>query len=231
MTRQANRIQVIIFDLDGTLVDSSRDITTSMNQTLAHYGYPPLTVKQCIRHVGGGIANTVSRAFGASAHNDPLFDWDADFIQQAVKTFRKNYDQYFLKTTAPYPGVQETIEQLTPLKLAMISNKAYTYSYKIMARFGLTRHFDIILGGDSLKTKKPDPGPIQYVLQRLSVTPQKSLVVGDSDNDIRAGQAARTSTCAVTFGMRSPAELAQLNPDFMIDQFKELLDLPIIKTG
>ncbi len=230
MTKNGDGIQTLIFDLDGTLVDSSRDIAATMNKTLAYYDYPPLSVDRCIRHVGGGIANTVSRAFGDSAHHDPHFDWDENFIKQAVKRFRDYYDHNFLNTTAPYPGVLETIARLKELKLAMISNKAYVYSYKIMARYGLTESFNIILGGDSLKVKKPDPGPIQHVLAQFGVKPEQSMVVGDSEKDIQAGQAASTLTCAVSFGMRTRSELEQLNPDYMIDRFSDLLQLPVIKT-
>ncbi len=225
------KIKAILFDLDGTLVDSSRDITTSINLTLKYFGYKSITHDQCIRHVGDGITQSVSRAFGESVYNNENYTWDRKFLSRVVKKYKEYYSEHLFDTTTPYPGIKETLSNLNGISMAVISNKTYFYTFNILKHFNLHKYFDIILGGDSLEAKKPDPGPLLYVLENFSVQTTEAIMVGDSDKDISAGKAAKTLTCAVTYGMRSEDELRKLNPDFVIHCFSELLDLAGIKKS
>ncbi len=224
------KIKAILFDLDGTLVDSIRDIATSINLTLSYFGYKSIHLNQCIRYVGDGITKLVSRAFGESVHNDKNYTWDDKFLSRVVRKYKEYYSEHLFDTTTPYPGIKETLSNLNGISMAVISNKTYYYTFEILKHFNLHKYFDIILGGDSLEAKKPDPGPLLYVLESFSVQTSEAIMVGDSDKDILAGKAVKILTCAVTYGMRSEDELRKLNPDFVIHNFNELLDLPGIKT-
>lgn len=223
------KIKAILFDLDGTLVDSIRDIATSINLTLRYYGYKPINLNQCSRHIGDGINKSVSRAFGESVHNDEHYSWDNEFLSRAVKKYKEYYSEHLFDTTAPYPMIKETLSDLNGISMAVISNKAYYYTFEILKHFNLHKYFNIILGGDSLEAKKPNPEPLLYILKKFLVKTDEAIMVGDSDKDILAGKAAKTFTCAVTYGMRSEDELRKLNPDFVIHCFSELLDLAGIK--
>ncbi len=216
------KFQAILFDLDGTLVDSSRDIATSINLTLKHLGYDPITLNQSNSYVGDGIRMLVKRALGKSIYNDERHIIEHESLSEADKIYRKYYAQHVLDTTLPYPGVVDTLNQITGLQLAVISNKAVVYVNGIMIHFQLDKYFRLILGGDSLELKKPDPYPLLYVAQQFNIDPQQCLMVGDSEKDIIAGKAAGMITCAVTYGMRSEESLIKQQPDFILSDFPSI---------
>ncbi|MBL7066973.1 MAG: phosphoglycolate phosphatase [Candidatus Marinimicrobia bacterium] len=217
-----SKFQAILFDLDGTLVDSSRDIATSINLTLKHLGYDPITLNQSNSFVGDGIRMLVKRALGKSIYNDERHIIEPDLLSEADKIYRKYYAQHVLDTTLPYPGVVDTLNRIAGLQLAVISNKAVVYVNEIMIHFQLDKYFKLILGGDSLELKKPDPYPLLYVAQQFNIDPQQCLMVGDSEKDIIAGKAAGMITCAVTYGMRSEESLIKQQPDYIFSSFSEL---------
>ncbi len=217
-----SKFQAILFDLDGTLVDSSRDITTSINLTLKQLGYDPITLNQSNSFVGDGIRMLVKRALGKSIYNDERHIIEHDLLSEADKIYRKYYALHVLDTTLPYPGVVDTLNRITGLKLAVISNKAVVYVNEIMIHFQLDKYFRFILGGDSLGLKKPDPYPLLYVAQQFNIDPQQCLMVGDSEKDIIAGKAAGMNTCAVTYGMRIEKSLKEQQPDFILSDFSSI---------
>lgn len=217
-----SKFQAILFDLDGTLVDSSRDIATSINLTLKHLGYDPITLNQSNSFVGDGIRMLVKRALGKSIYNNENHPIEHDLLSEADKIYRKYYARHVLDTTLPYPGVVDTLNRIAGLQLAVISNKAVVYVNEIMIHFQLDKYFKIILGGDSLELKKPDPYPLLYVAQQFNIDPQQCLMVGDSEKDIIAGKAAVMITCAVTYGMRSEESLIEQQPDFMLSDFPSI---------
>ncbi|MCK4641236.1 MAG: phosphoglycolate phosphatase [Candidatus Marinimicrobia bacterium] len=217
-----SKFQAILFDLDGTLVDSSRDITTSINLTLKHLGYDPITLKQSNSFVGDGIRMLVKRALGKSIYNDERHIIEHDLLSEADKIYRKYYAQHVLDTTLPYPGVVDTLSRIAGLQLAVISNKALVYVNEIIIHFQLDKYFRLILGGDSLELKKPDPYPLLYVAQQFNIDPQQCLMVGDSEKDIIAGKAAGMNTCAVTYGMRTEKSLKEQQPDYILSDFQSI---------
>lgn len=217
-----SKFQAILFDLDGTLVDSSRDISKSINLALNNFGYEPITQKQSNSFVGDGILMLVKRALGKSIYGDQQHVVDADLLAKADKVYRDFYSRHLLDTTIPYPGVANTLDRLSDLALAVISNKAAVYVKEIMHHFQLDKYFRIILGGDSLDLKKPDPYPLLYVAQQFNIAPRQCLMVGDSEKDIIAGKAAGMNTCAVTYGMRSEKSLKEHQPDFILSDFASI---------
>jgi len=218
-------VQIIFFDLDGTLIDSSFDLMTSINLMLARYNFQPISYRQCIQFVGDGIPKLVSRALGASVHQNPNAETEPEVLRQAVELFRENYANHLVDQTRLYPGVSETLSKLCDFKLAVISNKSYDFSVEILTRLQIVEFFDLILGGDSLAEKKPSPQPILYALDKFKISPAQALIVGDGENDILAGKSAGIATCGTTYGFRSKAEIATLEPDFMIGKFSEIQSL------
>jgi len=217
-----SKFQAILFDLDGTLVDSSRDILKSINLTLNNFGYEPITLEQSNSFVGDGILMLVKRALGKSIYGNQHHAIDTDLLAKADKVYRDFYSRHLLDTTIPYPGVANTLDKLSNLPLAIISNKTAIYVNEIIIHFQLDKYFRIILGGDSLELKKPDPHPLLYIAQQFSIDPQQCLIVGDSEKDIIAGKAAGMITCAVTYGMRSEKSLKEQQPDFILSDFPSI---------
>ena len=206
--------RLIIFDLDGTLVDSSVDITNALNYAIEPYAFQRLTVKDTVRMVGEGITRLIEKLVGnveESVKND------------VTKRFLDHYTKYILDQTREYPGVRETLENLRDYRKAVISNKRESLSRMVLEGLRLARHFDLILGSDSVPEKKPSPMPIRKVLADLQVPASETLIVGDSNFDIDAGKAAEVTTVAVTYGYR-PKEMIS-HADYMIDSMPELIPL------
>lgn len=207
-------LKLIIFDLDGTLVDSSIDITNALNYALAPYGYSPLTAGDVIKMVGEGVTRLIERLVGVA---------DAAVKDEVMARFLEHYSQHLLDNTTEYPGVRTTLEGLTGYKKAIISNKRELLSRRTLDGLGLSGFFDFIVGSDTTSEKKPSPVPILRTLSVLEVGPAEAVIVGDSNFDIDAGKAAGITTVAVTYGYR-PIE-AISHADYMIDRMPDLIPL------
>lgn len=212
-------IKLIIFDLDGTLVDSSIDITNAINYALEPYGIKPLTVKETIKLVGEGITRLMEKLI-ESRRSEIRNDINKEVL---AKRFLEHYSSHLIDNTNVYPKVRETLEGLKEYKKAVISNKRESLSIKILNDLDLLKYFDLVLGSDSTPEKKPSPVPIRRVMERLHISEKESVViVGDSNFDIEAGRAAGIKTIAVTYGYR-PLELLK-NADYIINSFDEIID-------
>ncbi|HBG91984.1 MAG: hypothetical protein A2X54_09750 [Nitrospirae bacterium GWF2_44_13] len=207
-------IELIIFDLDGTLVDSGMDITNALNYAIAPYGFKPLTVEDTIKIVGEGLTRLIEKI--VKDNNTPVKD-------AVLDRFINYYSAHLADFTRPYPGVIKTLEMLGRYKKAVISNKRESLSKKLLDQLGLMKFFDIVLGGDSASGKKPSPAPVKKVLETLGIEPHRAVIVGDSDLDIQAGKGAGVTTVAVTYGFRDKKSLK--DADFILDSMDELLTL------
>jgi len=208
-------LKLIIFDLDGTLIDSSVDIANAINYAVEPYSVRPLTVQEVISLVGEGISRLMEKIIlkeGIQA--------DKDFL---TERFVYYYSAHLIGNTTVYPGVRETVTQLGAYRKAVISNKRESLSVKILEQLGLSEYMDMIVGSDTVRERKPSPLPVCHVLSVLGISPDAAIMVGDSNYDIEAGKAAGIKTVAVTYGYR-PLELLQ-GADFIINSMDELVKI------
>lgn len=211
-------VAAIIFDLDGTLVDTARDLTEALNYALAPLreatGRPLLSVSETTALVGEGVDTLITKALG----NEPASRWHA----QAVSRFREFYAGHLLTHTSVYPGVEQTLAGLgkTGLRLAVLSNKTTRYTVEILEGLHLAQHFAYIAGGDVVPEKKPSPLAITHVLEKLGMSASQTVMVGDSTFDIDAAHGAGLTVVAVTYGFRDRSLLK--GADYLIDSMPEL---------
>jgi len=206
--------KLIIFDLDGTLVDTSIDITNALNYALKPYGLKDLTVDDTVKMVGEGITRLIEKLLG-----DKKFQARDDVI----KKFLDYYSEHLIDYSNVYPHVRETIEKLNGYKKAVISNKREYLSTELLDKLDLLKYFNLVIGSDTTPKKKPSAIPVIYAVTKLGVGPQESIMVGDSNYDIEAGKKAGVKTVAVTYGYRERQYL--MDADYMIDSIEELLTL------
>jgi phosphoglycolate phosphatase len=207
-------IQLVIFDLDGTLIDSRLDITNALNYALGPYSFPQLSVEDTVKMVGEGITRLIEKIIG---------EGKASMKVDVTERFLTYYTQHLLDHTREYPGVRDTLEKLSSYQKAVISNKKEYLSRKVLGGLGLLHYFDVIIGSDTIRERKPSPVPILKVLSELHVQPGEAAIVGDSNYDVDAGKAAGITTVAVTYGYRPREVIA--HADYLIDRMPDLLPL------
>ena len=205
------KIKLIIFDLDGTLVNSSIDIMNALNYSIGPYGFEQLTLERTLSLVGEGVTRLIEKLVGRES---------ADLHEVVLKRFLQYYSEHLTDYSVPYPGVRETLETLKKYRKAVLSNKREGLSKRLLEKLGLADYFDIIWGSDSVSEKKPSPVPVLEMLKKVSCRPAEAVIVGDSNYDIEAGRAAGVRTVAVSYGFRN-AELLK-DADFIIDSMNEL---------
>ncbi|PKL51801.1 MAG: hypothetical protein CVV37_04645 [Nitrospira bacterium HGW-Nitrospira-1] len=205
------KIKLIIFDLDGTLVNSSADITNALNYAGRPYGLETLTVEKTVSLVGEGVTRMIEKLLGER--------W-ADLRCVVLERFLEHYSRHLTDYTVPYPGVRNTLEMLGNYKKAVISNKREDLSLRLLEDLELSGYFDVIWGGDSAPEKKPSPVPVLEMLKKVSCGHDEAVIVGDSNYDIEAGRAAGVRTVAVSYGYRDVSFLK--DADFIIDSMEEL---------
>jgi len=207
-------IHLVIFDLDGTLIDSRIDITNALNYALEPYDFAQLTVEDTVKMVGEGITRLIEKLVG---------ERETEMKADVTERFLTYYTQHILDYTREYPGVRETLEKLNSCKRAVISNKKESLSKKILDGLGLLHYFDVIIGSDSTPERKPSPVPILKVLSELHIQPGEAVIVGDSNYDVDAGKAAGITTVAVTYGYRPREVIA--HADYLIGRMTDLVPL------
>ena len=216
------RPAALVFDLDGTLIDSRRDITTAINRTRDGYGLPPLALEQVINMVGEGARVLIERALGADIPPDRI---PPDQIDQALAAYLDHYRDVCLDETRPYPGIEEMLAVLAgAYPLALLSNKGESLSRKVLAGLGLDRFFREILGGDSLPTRKPDPSGLRLVAERLGFPVERVMLVGDTRIDAETAQNAGSPFALVEWGFPRPLEADALRADLRVARAEELVE-------
>jgi len=211
---------LFVFDLDGTLVDSSQDLADAGNALLAIYGRAPLPRDQVVGMVGDGARELVRRLL-AAAGTDALVD-------EALAHFLDCYDQRLLATTRPYDGVFATLEALAPqARLAVLTNKPDAATRRLLEGLELLQYFSDVIGGDSPYGRKPDPRGLFALLARADVATENALMIGDSMNDLLVAEAAAVPMCFARygFGYVQVREEDRLRAAHTIDAPEELIDL------
>lgn len=211
--------RLFLFDLDGTLVDSRADIARAVNAALTRMGHRLLSESAVIGFVGDGMEPLMRRALREVTGEEP----DEHHVAVGVALILDDYGNHLVESTYLYPGVWETLESLHEAKLGLITNKPEALSRRILAAFDLAGRFSVILGGDSLPKRKPDPAPILEALMRCRLPASETVMVGDSPTDIIAGKAAGVLTCGISCGFRTREAIEAAAPDAIIDRFDELL--------
>ncbi|MEW6366020.1 MAG: HAD-IA family hydrolase [Acidobacteriota bacterium] len=216
------RFDLVIFDLDGTLVDSVEDLRQSVNHTMLLVGFQPVSRAQLCDFVGDGARILVTRCLAATPGRGPL---DEGLVDGAFRHFIAHYSAHLLDHTRLYPGVAETLPELARRsRLCVLSNKSEGFSRRTVEGLGVSQYFGKIFGGDSFPVRKPDPAGFVEIMRRLAAHPAGCLVVGDSRNDIAGGRAAGARTCGVLYGIK-PLEVRPSGPDYVVDAFPNLLDI------
>ena len=208
-----SQIRLLVFDLDGTLVDSELDLALSVNAVRGELGLEPLPVPQVASYVGKGVSVLIHRALG-EAYSD-------ENVKKAVEMFLKYYGEHMLDNTVPYPGVREALDSLGPRPMAVLTNKPVVFSRRMLQGLGLARHFAYIYGGNSFEQKKPDPIGVHKLMEDMNAAAESTLIVGDSDTDVLTGQNAGIWTCGVTYGIGSQS-LEETPPDLLLGDLREL---------
>ncbi len=212
-------IRLLIFDLDGTLVDSKKDLALSVNAMRDRMGLGPLPDDLIASYVGHGVSVLVHRALEEQATEGD--------VQRAMGIFLEYYREHMLDHTQTYSGVREALEELCDRRLAVLTNKPVRFSREMLDRLGLAHVFSFIYGGNSFPQKKPDPVGVQTLLRDLGLSAREALIVGDSETDVLTGRNAGIWTCGVTYGFGFDT-LENTPPDLLLG---DLRDLPLLLDG
>jgi phosphoglycolate phosphatase len=208
-------LKLIIFDLDGTLVDSRVDIMHAVNYAISPYNIEPVNLAETTTLVGEGATRLIGKLL---EKRKASLD-----ISVLVARFESYYAAHPVSHTTLYPGVPETLRFLRDYRKAVISNKFRSIALKVLEGLQLSQYFDEVAGVDTFPERKPSPLPILRILDRIGARPEETFVVGDSIYDIQAGRASGTKTVAVTYGYGSPG--FSDNADFIITDFPQLIDV------
>lgn len=211
-------IKLVIFDLDGTLTDSIADLTDAVNHMLTHFGKEYLAVSHVKGLVGQGARNLVERALSDGSDED---------VERGLELFLAYNRAHIADKTALYPGVAETLAALKGMGIrqGVISNKNEELCRELLSRLGVGGYFEAVMGADSCPFRKPSPKPVLKLLEDLGVAPAEAMMVGDSINDVAAGNGAGVITVGCAYGYGGLPELAQA--DYLVDGFRDILELPV----
>lgn len=213
-------VRVLVFDLDGTLIDSALDLALSVAATLEHMNRPPISHEIIYSYVGNGAPTLIRKALGPDASEEDC--------QRGLEHFLSYYREHMLDNTVTYPGVREGLAELARFPMAVLTNKPVRFSEKILDGLGLSPYFKFVYGGNSFERKKPDPMGMQLLLADFGVLPREAMMIGDSEVDVQTARNANTWACGVTYGLGSE-RLVQHPPDVLLDSLTELP--PLLNGG
>jgi phosphoglycolate phosphatase len=214
------RIRLLIFDLDGTLIDSKQDLAQSLNAMREGMGLGRLSDRVVASYVGQGVGTLIRRAL-ANGSSGAVSE---EAVEKGTRFFLDYYWLHKLDHTVVYKGVREALEELKDRKLTVLTNKPVVFSRAILAGLGLTDYFSFVYGGNSFAQKKPDPAGVLRLMSDAGTGPQETMIVGDSDTDILTGRNAGVWTCGVTYGL-APQTLETSPPDLLVGDLRELVPL------
>jgi phosphoglycolate phosphatase len=216
--RKLSPVRALIFDLDGTLIDSKRDLIHSVNAVLEEMGRKELAEETISGYIGHGAPQLVARALGGGATEDE--------IKRALQFFLGYYEEHKMDTTCAYPGVAEALAQLRrkDLPMAVLTNKPARISVRILDTLGLSSYFRAIYGGNSFETKKPDPLGANTILGEFRAAAQYAMVIGDSEVDVQTARNAGMMAAAVNYGF-GIHDRTMYPADVYLDSIRDLVRL------
>lgn len=208
--------ELIIFDLDGTLIDSSEDIAWAVNKTLKQMRFEELSYQAIKERIGWGVKMLLQKALPEEKHN---------LLEEARAIFMGYYSSHLLVRTRLYPGAAEVLQHFKDKKIAIATNKPLNLTEKILDELNILIYFRKVIGGDGVQNKKPAPEAIEIILKELNVLPKEAVFIGDSMIDIEAGKKAGVITIGAAYGFRGRQELEEAGADVVIEDIKELISL------
>jgi phosphoglycolate phosphatase len=211
-------VELLIFDLDGTLIDSQLDLANSVNAAREHMGLPHIPVETIATYVGNGAPVLMRRAMGPDAPESE--------VRQSLEYFLAYYREHMLDNTTLYPGVREAVDRFKQekVKMAVLTNKPVRFSQGIIDGLGLHEHFFRVYGGNSFEQKKPDPVGVHKLIEEADTRPGHTMMVGDSAVDVRTARNANIRACGVTYGFQ-PEGFETDPPDILVDNLGELAEI------
>jgi phosphoglycolate phosphatase len=215
--------ELVLFDLDGTLVDSVKDLAGAAGQMMHTLGRAPPAVERVRRYVGNGIERLVHRCLTDDMNADaPEHEFDC-----AIELFMAFYEQHNARHSTVYAGVIEGLEATAGIVAHMgcVTNKSQRFTQPLLAALALHRYFELVVCGDTTAHKKPHPAPLLYAMEKFALTPAQVMFVGDSANDVQAARAARMSVVCVDYGYNHGHDIADSEPDAVLST---LADLPAL---
>ena len=214
-------LKAVIFDLDGTLVDSAPDLMLATNHVLARLDRRAITIEEVRSFVGHGARALIAR--GCAATGDKI---DEKTLVHSHAEFLRYYEKNIAVNSAAFPGVVTLLDRCTAsgIKMGVCTNKAEGLSVRLLQALDMAKYFGAIVGPDTIRIAKPDPAPYLETLLRLGVAAQNSLMVGDSETDILTAKAAKVPVIAVTFGY-TPKPVTDFSPDYVVSHFNEIWDI------
>jgi phosphoglycolate phosphatase len=208
-------VDLLIFDLDGTLIESKWDIAFAVNLTLVELGLPERPVEEIFGFVGDGVKRLLRLAVGEE---------NLDRYEQALKVFRGHYLDHCLDRTIFYPGIEPMLRHFGRKQKAVATNKAIEYTRVILQGLG-AQHFPLVVGGDNGFGLKPEPGMLLHIMEAVGASKERTVLIGDSTNDINGGHNAGIRVCAVGYGMGNREKMAACKPEWFIERPEELMEL------
>jgi len=210
-------MDLLIFDLDGTLIDSRLDLAQAVNATRRHLRMPPLENERVYSYVGNGASVLIRKSLGEQAGEAQ--------VQEALEYFLEFYGEHLLDYTIAYPGVREALERLQPtgVRMAVLTNKPVRFSREIVKRLGLGPYFFQVYGGNSFDFKKPHPIGVETLMAEAGATREQTMMVGDSAVDTNTARNAGIMCCGVTYGFQ-PETLEDPRPDMLVDRMEEMAE-------
>jgi phosphoglycolate phosphatase len=208
-------VDLLIFDLDGTLIESKWDIAHSVNYTLVTLGLPERPIEEIFGFVGDGVKRLLRLAVGEG--NQARFE-------EALGVFRGHYLEHCLDRTTFYPGIEPMLQHFSRTQKAIATNKSIEYTRVIVNGLG-PHHFGYMVGGDNGFGLKPEPGMLLHIIEKLGAQKDRTVLIGDSTNDINGGHNAGIRVCAVGYGMGNREKMAACEPDWFIEQPEQLMEI------
>lgn len=209
-------VELIIFDLDGTLIDSRQDITNSVNYTLTKLGLRRKRIEEISSYIGTGVEDLIRRSLGSK--DDVLFN-------EAISLFKDYYRKHFTDNSILYPGAKEVLEYFKHKKKIIITNRNYEFAVMGLEHLGINMFFDDVIGGDDRDCRKPSSCSLDRTIHRLDICKERTIIVGDMDIDVITGRNAGINTCAVTYGIGKKRDIIKAKPDFIINSLIELKNI------
>ena len=221
-------LKAVLFDLDGTLADTAPDIAHAANELRRFHGHSEIPSAEIANMIGNGSRTLVKRVL----QYESFFVQEESALDQEHERFLAFYQNGFCAHSVVFDGVAHTLKSLQAagLALGVVTNKPKRFIEPLLQHLGLRQYFAVLIGGDTLATKKPDAEPLLYACKQLHVQPQEALMVGDSVTDVLAARAAQLPIAAVTFGYNHGEDIRESQPDYVLEHFAELLTLPVVSA-